>query len=191
MVSINFDFGIDILIQQSQLNALFNNLLKEQIHNISNTEFDGFDVVLYQLDTSHLQIKGHDIFITLPLGVDLEKNLPIKDAHLKAEIEIVLQVSLHNGPLLPISTETNIIHYEWMKDPILKFVGISMSVERLSDFLIKRMKEELCDKLDAELSKLTNEESVIFSRFIQLAHGIAIPNKSLSQNLIIHDISIF
>jgi len=147
------DIVIPISMKKENLEQYANHLIDSLDYSNFSFEQEGWQVDLKK--TKDLQLGFGEGFINMkvPLDVNMMKETLLADVRAEGLIALELQTEYTIYKDWTYKTDTELVNYKWIEEPKLQLGIINLSIERLSDMLIERLKGKALDEIDLALQK--------------------------------------
>lgn len=145
------NLNLPVKISRYELNRVINKV-------VTNSFNDGFTFEEdYKIQTRisgplDIQTINNALLYSIPLQIEISPKGFLSKLKAKAEIEIQLSTSIDifQDQLL---NKTELVSHRWINKPILNIVGISLPIEQISNFLLKKYKSVICTAIDETIQK--------------------------------------
>jgi hypothetical protein len=101
------------------------------------------------------------IRLTLPLDFIIKKGEGIFTSEVNGSINLDLGITYDISSSLEVNFESQIISYQWIKEPRLEIGSLDISLEKLADLVIKYSAEGVLQSINAKLKPLLNLQRMI------------------------------
>ena len=145
------NLNLPVKISRTELNRVINKV-------VTNSFSEGFTFDEdYKIQTKisgplDIQTINNALIYSIPLQIEISPKGILSKLKAKAEIEIQLSTSIDifQDQLL---NKTELLTHRWISKPILNIVGLSLPIEQISNFLIKKYKTVICTAIDETIQK--------------------------------------
>lgn len=147
------DIVIPVSMKKENLEQYANHLIDSLDYSNFSFEQEGWQVELKK--TKDLQLGFGEGFINMkvPLDVNMMKETLLADVHAEGLIALEMQTAYTIYKDWTYKTDTELVNYTWIEEPKLQLGIINLSIERLSDMLIERLKGKALEEIDLALQK--------------------------------------
>lgn len=165
-VLMNSHLSLKVKISRNEINSALNQIIQQSIsEGISSV--DGFNVTSQLNGPVDFQVSQQSVLAQLPLALEISPTGFFSHLTVKGEIKLHLNTSLDifQDSLL---CKTSLTHYEWTKKPKLNIVGINLPIEMISNFIIKKYKEDILYSIDESIAQnfnLNKTKSLVLDYF--------------------------
>lgn len=136
-------------INKAGLNSYFNAYLDSIFISSWDYPEEHVEAYITRMRSGTLECQDKRILINLPLQIDLDKKTFIGKWSAYGEIllTIVTDIDVHSN--WDINTRTEIVHYEWLQSPKMKFGFIDIPIKSIANNISERIKPFIEESIDA------------------------------------------
>ncbi len=143
MLNIPLEFDVN------QLESMLNRQLAGTLYE--DTRFDDGDnmtVKATKRENINLRVENEVIRYRVPLGLDIRYDLGLGKVAADGDIALSFKTHFFVDSSWAVRTETTLEKHEWLETPRLRLAGMSVPVESISNFIIRRSEQRLEQSLD-------------------------------------------
>ncbi len=133
--------------------------LKESI------DYNGFEINIQLEDDLALKLDTQKTLSRLPLFIKLEKPEGLFTVEIDARILVDVQTKFNIDQDFTLTTQTEIIDHEWVKEPEAKLGVFNFSVVSLANFVLDRLKEKFTNSFDESVNNKFSLPQLIANQF--------------------------
>lgn len=130
---------------QNSLNAQLKGVLYE---DKDIKDGDNMMIRAEKLEDIQLGINGQTINYRVPLKLWIKYDLGITEVEANGDIALKLKTNFKIEEDWSLETNTDIESYEWLKQPRLKMVGVTLPIGFIADVVLKNSKKTLTNSID-------------------------------------------
>lgn len=156
---------------QKSLNTQLNGVLYED-----NDIKDGDKMMVRaeKLEDIHLGMSAQTIQYRVPLKLWIRYDLGITEVEANGDIALKLKTDFKIKDDWTLETITDIESYEWLKQPKLKLVGVTLPVGFIADMVLKNSKKTLANSIDKLVKDSFNLRKMVGDSWDQLFDAVLI-----------------
>lgn len=156
---------------QKSLNTQLNGVLYE---DKDIKDGDNMMVRAEKLQDIELGVIGQTIHYRVPLKLWIKYDLGITEVEANGDIALKLKTDFKIKEDWSLETNTNIENYEWLKQPKLKLVGVTLPVGFIADMVLKNSKKTLTTSIDKTVRDSFNLRKMVGDSWNQLFDAVLI-----------------
>ena len=164
--------NIPVIVDLRQLEQILNRQL--QVLYEDNDLNDGDQMMLRAVKNGeiHLQVDSQKVIYTVPLLLWIKYDAGL--AHIEANGEILLNMAtgFEIQPDWNIATRTELIDYEWLREPKLRMGAVSIPVGSLLNVVIRNGRHYLTREMDKQVKENLKLKEVLGEVWQQMFHPI-------------------
>ncbi|MBP8725286.1 MAG: DUF4403 family protein [Saprospiraceae bacterium] len=141
--------NVRIHISRTLLDGTINHLIHKQFGEGLQFE-DGIRIDTRLDGPVSIQASGQELLLQLPLHLDIIPGGIFSSFKMNGGLSLqlkskyaVLENQLH--------FKTELTHHQWTKKPVVQILGLSLPIEGLANFVIRRYRQSLCTSMDASV----------------------------------------
>jgi Domain of unknown function (DUF4403) len=153
--------NINYKINKKGLTDTFNFVLDEM--SKAPMVFPDYDVTtkLKRSGNVTIAVAGKDVWVTLPLDVEVLKKTFIKDFKANGTLELSFKTNFNIDKFWNLSTKTALLSYQWTKKPKIDLGVINLPIETIANMIIGRSKTDLEYNIDQSIKETYDLKSII------------------------------
>ena len=144
---------LPILIEKSSVAETLDRRLPIKIYDSQNDPSSDFDLIIERTGVPSLELTGKNVVMNVPLAIQASRELGFVKAKGDGKLFIKLSSDLNVDENWKMSTNTEVVGYEWIKEPKVSFAGISFSVKQIANRVIKEFSETATTQIDESLEE--------------------------------------
>ncbi len=157
-------------INKTGLNSYFNGYLDSMFLSSWDYPEEHVEAYITRMRSGTLECQDKRILITLPLQIDLDKKTLIGKWSAYGEILLTIVTDLDVNSNWNIDTKTEIINYEWIQTPKMKFGFIDIPIKSIANNISNRIKPFIEESIDAAVREnfdLREQASALLNPILQ------------------------
>ncbi len=176
--------SVDLSIDRSNLQYYLDDQLQQILAKQNRFKVQGFDLLLEKQEKPiQFGLTGNTLTTTIPIGVEIKKNIVIGQLVAQGVIEVVLKMDIGITEDWTLTTETSLVDHSWV-EPLRLVSGFGISLESIANDLIASSKEDVVDQIDKNLSENVDLASWMRSNMQIIQGPITIPALEKEQLLL-------
>ncbi len=154
---VNIPIRLDIKAMEASLNEQLSGTLYED-NDISD---DNLMLRAVKEGDIRLRIDSQQIKYQIPLLLWIKYDAGITDLEANGELMLDMTTEFEVMPSWRIETKTDLVNYEWLREPKLRMGVMSMSVGSLMDIVLRNGRQFLTQEIDRLVSESFNLQDMI------------------------------
>ncbi len=145
------NLNLPIKISRFELNRVLNKIISNSFNEGISYE-DEYKIQTKISGPLDIQTINNALIYTVPLQIEISPTGFLSKLKARAEIEVHLSTSfdIFQDQLL---NKTELLSHRWISKPVLNIVGLSIPIEQISNFLLKKYKSTICTAIDETIQK--------------------------------------
>ncbi|MCB0691741.1 MAG: DUF4403 family protein [Saprospiraceae bacterium] len=151
--------------KQSVLNY-FSQLFDEKV-GVQKFDVNGISVQLKRIDALDIIPDSNSVKLSLPLAMSLYKSAGIFSVEATGKLAMKLAVKFQILKNNVLSTETNIISWDWIEEPKIEIGSLDLPVEKLTNLALKHYEPVLTAKMDELIAQNLNLNDFLHTMLVK------------------------
>ncbi len=147
------EINIPVSISKALLSKSLDTTLDSILFDYGNQKVEGIDLEIMRRGNSLIEMNTKDILSTIPLKLEVSKNLLMTEVRAEGVVELVFSTNVDIDPYWNIVTKTEIVDHEWIEPMRMKSGFGGISIESIANKIIDNSKDKLCKQIDETLNK--------------------------------------
>lgn len=145
-------FFIPILLSKIALERALNERVDGTIFDDKITE-GNLQIAVKKVDTIKIEIRDTTILYRIPLHILIKKELLLTTLAAAGDIALNFQTNYTLNADWTISTRTQLIDYEWIKEPKAKVLGFNVPVTAIAERILNFSAKKVTDAIDKQVNE--------------------------------------
>lgn len=168
---------LDLVITKKKLIDLIYPLVEIYTRNPIDIQSFKINLTLPNAEEIKLTAHGRKVFLSLPLGFKISKPDGIFSIEADGEIKLDINTECHLDEYLTLKTETELLDFEWIKEPSVTVGSLNIEMETIADCIIKTVKDDIVNKIDQTISQKLDVRAELTSQLEKIGHNIIVHKK--------------
>lgn len=145
-------FYIPVLLSKTDLEATLNRQIDGPLFDDKITE-GSLQITITKVDTIRIELKDSTILYKVPLHILVKKNLFVGDVAAEGDIALNFRTNFNLKEDWSVQTATEIVNYEWIKEPKAKILGFNVPVKSVAERVLDSSKKRVTDLIDQQVKE--------------------------------------
>jgi hypothetical protein len=166
----NSTINLPLEFSRGQLEQILNYQLDATLYRDDRfDDGDNMTVLAQKRDQIRLRIQGQRIEYDVPLGLQIQYDLGLGKVAATGDIDLRFRTAFYIDSTWNLRTESVLTSYEWRKPPRLRLAGLSVPIETISNYLLRRSESQVGQAIDEQIAESLNLDQYIWQAW-QLMH---------------------
>lgn len=158
----NSTINLPLEFSSTELEQILNYQLPPNLYEDDRfDDGDNMTVLAKKRDKIRLRFQGQRIEYEVPLGLQLQYNLGLGKVAAEGDIDLRFRTAFFIDSTWNLRTESVLAGYEWKRTPRLRLAGLSVPIETISNYFIRRSQSEIGASIDELVSESLNLDQYI------------------------------
>jgi hypothetical protein len=166
----NSTITLPLEFSREQLEQILNYQLDATLYRDDRfDDGDNMTVLAQKRDLIRLRIRGQRIEYDVPLGLQIQYDLGLGKVAATGDIDLHFRTAFYIDSTWNLRTESVLASYEWRQPPRLRLAGLSVSIETISNYFLRRSESQIGKAIDDQIAESLNLDQYIRQAW-QLMH---------------------
>ena len=158
----NSIINLPLEFRRSELERILNYQLTQTLYEDKRfDDGDNMTVLAKKRDDIRLRFQGQRIEYDVPLGLQIRYDLGLGKVAADGDIDLRFRTAFYIDSDWNLRTESVLASYEWKRTPRLRLAGLSVPIETISNYFIRRSESQIGTSIDELVSESLNLDQYI------------------------------